>query len=101
MSEIIKATYDFLDTLNESELIKNLTKYKNKVLKNKDLLAKINDIKKETKNDIIIEKRKEVFGNTDYNNYMKYYNELSLIVMKINRKYREYTNTKQHNCGGK
>ena len=101
MSEIIQATYDFLDTLSESDLIKNLTKYKNKLLNNKELLIKIDELKKETENDIIIAKRKEIFGNTDYNNYMKYYNELSLIIMKINRKYKEYTNTKEHNCGGK
>ena len=57
MSEIVRATYDFLDTLSESDLIKNLTKYKNKLLNNKELLIKIDELKKETENDIIIAKR--------------------------------------------
>ena len=99
--EIIEATYKFLDSLDNSLLIKNLTKYKKRLLKNNELLKEIDDIKKETENNKLITKRKAVFGNTDYHNYMKYYNELSLIVLKINKKYREYTNTKEHNCGGK
>lgn len=99
--EIVEATYRFLDSLDNSSLIKNLTKYKNKLLRNKELLKEIADIKKETENDIIIAKRKTLFGNTDYCNYMKYYNELSMLVFKINKKYSDYTNTREHNCGGK
>ncbi len=98
--EIVEATYMFLDNLDKSALIKDLTKYKNRLLKNKELLKEIDNLKKETENNIIITKRKEIFGNTDYSNYMKCYNELSLIVLKINKKYQEYTNTKEHNCGG-
>lgn len=98
MSEIIEATYHFLDALDNSSLIKNLTKYKNKLLKDNNLLNEINNIKKETENNIIIEKRKEIFGNKDYQMYMKYYNDLSLIIMRINKKYGEYTNTRIHNC---
>ena len=29
---------------------------------------------------------------------MEAYNELSLIVLKINKKYAEYTNTKEGHC---
>ncbi len=100
MSEIVEATYRFLDNMDKSNLIKNLTKYKTKLLNNKDILSKINNLKKETENNIIISKRKEIYGSTDYTNYMKYYNELSLIVMRINKKYKEYTNTRSHNCNG-
>ena len=99
--EIIEATYSFLDSLDNSLLIKNLTKYKNKVLKNKELLDEISNLKNEKDNDKIISKRKEIFNNNDYSNYMKYYNELSMIVFKINKKYQEYTNTRKHNCGDK
>lgn len=98
--EIIEATYRFLDSLDNSSLIRNLTKYKNRLLKDKELLKEIENIKKETENSIIIEKRKVLFGNTNYSNYMKYYNELSLIVFKINKKYGEYTNTREHKCSG-
>ena len=98
MSDIVEATYNFLDTLDNSELIKNLNKYKNELLNNKPILKEIANIKKETNNETIISRRKELFANNDYKMYMKYYNELSLIILKINKKYQEYTSTKKHNC---
>ncbi len=98
MSDIVEATYNFLDTLDDSELIKNLTKYKNNLLNNKVILKEISNLKKEMNNEIIISKRKELFDNYDYKMYMKYYNELSLIILKINKKYQEYTSTREHNC---
>ena len=98
MSDIVEATYNFLDTLDNSELIKNLTKYKNKLLNNKAILKEIANIKKETNNETIISRRKELFANNDYKMYMKYYNELSLFVLRINRQYKKYTNTMTHEC---
>lgn len=98
MSDIVEATYNFLDTLDDSELIKNLTKYKNNLLNNKVILKEISNLKKEMNNETIISKRKELFDNYDYKMYMKYYNELSLIILKINKKYKEYTSTREHNC---
>ena len=93
MSVIVDKTYELLDTLDSSSLIKNLTKYKNKVLNNKELLKEIQEIKKETDKDKIIVKRVSLYHNNDYKMYMKYYNELSLIILKINKKYKEYTKT--------
>ena len=98
MGEIINATYNFLDTLDNSNLIKNLTKYKQKLLKDKEVLSLITEIRKEKDNTILINKRKLLYENNDYKMYMNYYNELSLIVLKINHKYAKYTNTKEHNC---
>ena len=98
MSDIINATYNFLDSLDNSDIIKNITIYKNKLLTNKDLLSRINKIKNEKDDNKLIIGRKEIYENNDYKMYMKYYNELSLLVMKINNKYKEYTNTSKHNC---
>ena len=95
MSEIIQATYKFLDTLDNSDLIKKLTIYKDKLLQNKDILTEINNLKKEIDNNKIINIRKDIFNNKDYNEYIKNYNELSFIILKINKKYSEYTNTKE------
>lgn len=98
MTDIIEATYHFLDTLDNSELIKKLARYKNNLLNNQTILKDINDLKKETDPKVIIAKRKVLFNNNDYKMYLKYYNELSLIILKINKKYQEYTNTIEHNC---
>ena len=98
MSEITFATYNVLDALDNSDIIKNLTKYKNKLLKNKELLSEINNTRKETDNNLLITKRKKIFENKDYQMYMKYYNQLSLIILKINKQYKKYTSTRIHNC---
>ena len=98
MDDIINATYNFLDVLDRSPLIKKLTKYKQELLKDKKTLSLIKEIKKETNPDILITKRKKLYENNNYKMYMKYYNELSLIILKINHQYHTYTNTKEHNC---
>ena len=96
MSIIIEKTYDFLDTLESSDLIKNITKYKNRLLKDQKILSDIKKTKKETNPDKLIELRKNIYQNDDYKMYMHYYQELSYIILKINEKYKEYTNTKYH-----
>ena len=96
MSEIIYATYKLLDTLDNSSLIKNLTNYKNKLLKDTNLINLIKQYNNETDNEIKINIKKELYQNNDYKNYMKYYNELFYIILHINKKYSEYTNTKNH-----
>ena len=98
MSEIIDATYNFLDILDNSDIIKNLTKYKNKLLSNKELLKEIKKVQKETDDNKLIKGRQAIYENNDYKMYMKYYNELSFLVMNINNKYKEYTHTSEHNC---
>ena len=98
MSEIIDKTYKLLDTLDNSSLIKNLTKYRNNLLKNNLVLKQIEDIKKEKDSNKLILLRKELYKNNDYKMYMKYYQELSFIILKINKKYAEYTSTREHNC---
>ena len=98
MSDIIMATYNLLDALDNSELINNLTKYKHNLMNNKEILLEINNLKKETNNNLLITKRKKLYQNNDYKMYMHYYNELLLIILKINKKYKEYTNTKKHYC---
>ena len=98
MSEVIEKTYKLLDTLDNSSLIKNLTKYKNRLLNNNEVLLKIKNTQKEKDNNQLISLRKELYNNNDYKMYMKYYQELSFIVLKINKKYAEYTNTLEHSC---
>ena len=100
MSEIIKATYKLLDTLDNEEVIKNLTKYK-KILENDvEVLSLVKRINDELDNSKKIELRQQLYNNINYKNYMDSYNELNLIVLKINKKFSEYTNTKEGNCHG-
>ncbi len=100
MTDIVEATYKFIDILDNSDLMRELTASKNILMKDSELLKEISFIKKEQDLAKIISKRKAIYENSYYKKYMECYNELSLIVMKINKKYAEYTNTKEHKCHG-
>lgn len=98
MSEIIEKTYKLLDTLDNSNLIKELTTSKEKLQKNNYLLSLIKKYQKESNNEQKIKLKKEIYQNIDYQTYIKCYNELSYLVIKINKQYLKYTNTKEHTC---
>jgi len=98
MSEIIEKTYKLLDTLDNSEVIKKLTQYKNILMQDEAVLSLVNIINNEEDTERKISLRKQLYNNINYKNYMSAYNELSLIIMKINKKYAEYTNTKECAC---
>ena len=100
MSEIINSTYKLLDTLDNSEVIKKLTKYKNILEQDKEVLSLVKRINNESDNSIKIELKKQLYNNINYKNYIDSYNELNLIVLKINNKFKEYTNTKEGSCYG-
>jgi len=98
MSEIIEKTYKLLDTLDNSEVIKKLTQYKQKISLDKEVLSLVKRINDENNPEEKVKLRKKLYSNNDYKNYMEAYNELFYIVLKINKKYAEYTNTKESIC---
>lgn len=94
MSEIIEKTYKLLDTLDNSEVIKKLTKHKEKILQDEAVLSLVKKYNNEENINEKIALKQKLYNNEDYKKYMEAYIELSLIVLKINKKYAEYTNTK-------
>lgn len=94
MSEIIEATYKLLDDLENSEVIKKLTYYKQEALKNPEVLNLVKNIKEEKSQEEKVKLKKQLYEHDDYKNYMDAYNTLFYIVLKINRQYKKYTNTK-------
>lgn len=95
MNVIIEKTYEFIDNLDRSSLIKELRYYKKKVSSNNELLMLINDYNNSIEaNKVNI--KSELYKNADYFNYISRYNELSLLVFKINGKYKQMLNSK--NC---
>jgi len=94
MSLIIEKTYNLLDVLDNSELIKKLTSSKEKLNKDDEVLSLIKKINQELNNEKKIILKKELYNNKNYKDYIDSYNELSYIVLKINNQYKKYTNTK-------
>lgn len=100
LGKIITATHKFIDDLDKTSTIKNLTYYKQKLEKNNEILTLVSLYNKETEDIKKLNIKKQLYENNDYKNYMKYYNELFYIILSINKQYQKYTNTKEHNCHG-
>lgn len=90
MNEVIEKTYELLDYLDNSKIVKELATAKKKLLSNQNILNKIKKYQKE-KN---ITLKKEIFNNLDYANYIKCYNQLSYLVMEINKRIKNITGKK-------
>lgn len=90
MGAIVEQTQFFLNELKKSELIKNLHKYRDLSLKNNEVLSLVDSYNLEKDNNKKINIKRKLYNIDEYKNYMKYYNDLSLIIFKINRKYQEY-----------
>ena len=100
MNEIMNATYEFIDYLDSSDIVKNLVYYKDKVKSNKELSSLLDKGKNTTDKYLIMDIKNKLYKNSDYQNYTKYYNDLFLIMMSINRRYKKLLNTsKCGNCG--
>ena len=97
MNNIIKKTYDLIDTLDNSDLIKELSYYKDKVLNDKYILNLINKYNNSNNNEEKITLKKELYNNINYKKYMENYNKLNYIIMDINNRIKKITNTKEHN----
>ena len=97
MDNVIDKTNNLINVLESSDLIKNLEYYKHKVIINKKLLDLINKYNNTEDKYIKISLKEEIYKYEEYKEYMKYYNELFYYILKINNKFREYTNEKSCN----
>ena len=98
MDNIIASTYNFLDALDNSEMIKNLTISKKHLESNNHILSLVKEYNKELSPENKLKIKKELYLNDYYKMYMNCYNELSYLILKINKQYKKYTNTKNHLC---
>ncbi len=91
MDNIIEKTKKLINALDSSELMSNLEYYKERVVLNKNILELINKYNNSNDNYEKISLKQEIYKDNNYKEYMKYYNELFFYILKINRKFKEYT----------
>ena len=98
MDKVIESVNAFLDELEKSSIIQELTVNKKKIYSNKEVLDLINTANKS--DDI---KKKEIklklYEYDFYRDYMNNYNELMYIVMDINSRMKRLVNSRK--CGHK
>ena len=89
MNEIMKKTYELIDVLESSELIKDLELYKDKISSNKELSELINKGNNTKDEYLLLDIKRRLYKYNDYKNYIDRYNELMYIVMNINSRYNK------------
>lgn len=95
--DIMNKTYELIDVLDNSSLIKELTYYKNKILDNKELCSLIDRGNKEDDRYVLMSIKKDLYKYMEYKKYMELYNELFFIVMDINSRFKKLFN--ERSCG--
>ena len=95
MDNIIEKTKNLINVLEESSLIHNLEYYKQRVVLNKSLLELIDKYNNSSDDYEKLSLKREIYKDDNYREYMKYYNELFLYILKINKKFKEYTSDRR------
>ena len=93
MHKIMEKTFELIDAMDESEMMKELEKYKGQVLENKEIqeLLKVgNSTSIEYEQ---LEIKKKLYEYPEYRGYMKYYDKLMFLVMEINSYFKKFTNS--------
>ncbi len=94
MNEVIEKTYDLIDELDNSIIIKELLLYKKEITHNKEiqeLLSRGNNLE----DDYALKSIKEkLYSYREYKKYMENYTKLRYITMDINNKINSLINNK-------
>ncbi|MEE3343324.1 MAG: hypothetical protein VZS44_04455 [Bacilli bacterium] len=92
MNQIIEKTYLLIDEIDKSDIIKNITIYKQKLLHNKNIQSLLAKAKSTEDEYILYDIKQKLYKYNDYKQYMHYYNELNYIVIDINNRFKKFTN---------
>ena len=95
--DIINKTYELIDVLDNSFLIKELIFYKDKIINNKELGNLIDKGNRELDDYVLMSIKRELYKYEEYRKYQELYNELNFIVMEINSRYKKLFNERM--CG--
>ena len=91
MHKVIEKTFELIDVIDDSEMIKSLEKYKKQVLENKEIQELLNLGNNTSIEYEKLEIKKKLYEFPEYKGYMKYYDELMFLVMKINQGFKKFT----------
>ena len=89
MNEIMEKTFELIDALEESDLIKELDKYKRRISSNESLSKLIKEGNTTSDKYMLLDIKRRLYKDSDYKNYMDSYNKLMYIVMDINSRYNK------------
>lgn len=89
MNEIMKKTYELIDVLEDSELVHDIEVYRSRIMEDKNLTDLIYEGNHTDDEYVLLDIKRRLYKNKDYQSYMDKYNELMYIVMDINYRYNK------------
>lgn len=87
MNEIMKKTYELIDVLEDSDLIHDVTLYRDKIMDNSEIRDMIQEGNLTSNEYKMLDIKRKLYKNSDYKTYIERYNELMYLVMDINYRY--------------
>lgn len=94
MNDIIIKTYNFIDALDNSTIIKELLDSKKKLLSNQEVISLVDKFNHEEDTTKLISIKSKLFEIEEYKKYLDNYNKLSNYILKISNQYKKYTSTR-------
>lgn len=94
MNDIIIKTYNFIDALDNSTLIKELLDSKKKLSSNQEVITLVDKFNHEEDTTKLISIKSKLFEIEEYKKYLDNYNKLSNYILKISNQYKKYTSTR-------
>ena len=83
-------TFELIDVLDNSDIIRNIEICKDKIEENKELKELIQKGNNNLDDKyLLMDIKNKLYKYPEYNDYMHYYNELMYIVMDINSRYKK------------
>ena len=89
MNKIMQKTYELIDVLEDSELMRDISIYKERIEENSDLRELIKRGNSTNDEYILLDIKRRLYKNSDYKGYMDKYNELMYLVMDINYRFNK------------
>ena len=94
MNDIIIKTYNFIDILDNSPLVKELLQSKEKLLTNQEVINLVDKFNHEEDTTKLMDIKNKLLEIEEYKKYIDNYNKLSSYILKISNQYKKYTNTR-------
>ncbi|MGN1028635.1 MAG: hypothetical protein ACI4P7_00925 [Bacilli bacterium] len=89
MNEIMRKTYELIDVLEDSDLIRDLEMYRTRIMDDEVLSTLIREGNSTEDEYVLLDIKRRLYQDKNYKGYMDKYNELMYLVMDINYRYRK------------
>ena len=90
----MECTYELIDVLDKSDIVKNITKYKERIMNNNEIRELVRQGNNEKDEYVVRDIRQKLYTYDDYRGYMDNYNKLMDIVREINYRMKKLTDVR-------